>query len=86
MEYEVAVGIIDSCGGFTDLETPVGEAWISVQEEFAAIRARLAEVEAQRDGLKEAMIRICDTSDNERGNAWELCDIASAALAKLEEQ
>lgn len=44
MEYKDAVGVIESCAGFSDTETPVGEAWDIVLRRVARLEEALNEI------------------------------------------
>lgn len=91
------IRVNDTCeNGFTTDECVTGMC--ELQAENAALRARLAEVEAQRDGLKETLELVTslwpsmEEIDDDRSGAWwsrpsavYLLKRARKALAKLEE-
>ncbi len=56
LSFEDAKSAIESCYGFDDTTTPVGEAWAIVNDKIAALEQRLADAEANTQAAIDAAL------------------------------
>ena len=63
MDIESAISVIESVAGFTDNDTPCGEAWSIVLGERNELARRLAEAEARAEAAEAVVAKLPKTAD-----------------------
>lgn len=86
MEYKDAVGIIESCAGFSDIETPVGEAWDIVLRRVARLEDALQKIADGRGMIPDNSTIYMSGKVPEVPKHFNMYDMREIARRALEEK